>query len=119
MVPFGLVGASVLGVACTPPPAPSTTVEQSGTLGSPTFTNPVNASGQGPTIPTMSFVDVACKVKPATTIGSASPDGYWYRIHTAPWSDMYYAVANTFWNGDIPGHLPYTHNTDFNVPDCP
>jgi hypothetical protein len=66
----------------------------------------------------MQWVDVSCKLQPPSTIGSAYPDGYWYRIQSAPWNDQYYAVANTFWNGDIPGQLPYTHNTDFTVPDC-
>ena len=66
----------------------------------------------------MAWVDVSCKLKPASTIGSAYPDGYWYRIASAPWNNQYYAVANTFWNGDIPGQTPYTHNTDFAVPDC-
>jgi hypothetical protein len=62
-------------------------------------------------------VQVECKVLDGT-IASANPDGYWYRIASAPWNGEYYAVANTFWNGDIPGHTPYTHNTDFAVPDC-
>lgn len=107
----------------TPPPTPGRTyTEQSGRYGSPTFRNPVDASGPGPTgherIPPMSYVEVSCKVKPASTIPSAYPDGYWYRIASSPWSNDYYAVANTFWNGDIPGRLPYTHNTDFSIPDC-
>ena len=66
----------------------------------------------------MQWVDVYCKVRPPSTIASANPDGYWYRIASAPWNGSYYAVANTFWNGDVPGHLPYTHNTDFLIPDC-
>lgn len=102
----------------SPPPPPTTYAEQSGSYGSPTFIDVTNASGQGPTIAPMQWVQVSCKVKPASTIGSAYPDGYWYRVHTSPWSDSYYAVANTFWNGDIPGQKPYTHNTDFAVPDC-
>lgn len=104
-----------------PPPAPgpgATYTQQSGSRGSPTFRNPVNASGPGERIPPMTYVQVSCKVKPATTIASAYPDGYWYRIASTPWNDEYYAVANTFWNGDIPGQRPYTHNTDFSVPDC-
>lgn len=98
-------------------PAPSLYVEQEGSLGASTFTNPYNASGMGPKIPAYGYVDVSCKVY-APQIVSANPDGYWYRIHSAPWSDAYYAVANTFWNGDVPGQKPYVHNTDFNVRDC-
>lgn len=48
---------------------------------------------------------------------SASPDGYWYRIASAPWNNKYYAVANTFANGDPLG-APGSHNTDMSVPNC-
>ena len=82
-----------------------------------TFTNPNNASGLGPRIAAYQWVDVACKVY-APQIASVNPDGYWYRIQSSPWNSAYYAPANTFWNGDVPGHTPYTHNTDFNVPNC-
>jgi hypothetical protein len=91
--------------------------EQQGSLGANTFTNPYNASGMGVKIAPYAYVQVSCKVY-APQIISANPDGYWYRIHSAPWNDAYYAVANTFWNGDIPGQKPYVHNTDFAVPDC-
>ena len=100
-----------------PPLPPRTWPEQQGSHGANTFTNPFNASGMGVKIAAYQWVDVACKVY-APQIVSANPDGYWYRIATAPWSGSYYAVANTFWNGDIPGQLPYTHNTDWAVPDC-
>lgn len=62
-------------------------------------------------------MQVSCKVD-APTIPNASPDGYWYRIASSPWNNAYYAIANTFLNGDVLGHRPYTHNTDFGVPDC-
>ncbi len=42
---------------------------------------------------------------------------YWYRIASAPWNNEWYAIANTFLNGDQPGG-PTEHNTDFAVPDC-
>jgi hypothetical protein len=71
----------------------------------------------GPKIPPYGYVEVSCKVY-APQILSANPDGYWYRIRSAPWNDAYYAVANTFWNGDVPGQKPYVHNTDFAVRDC-
>ena len=59
---------------------------------------------------------MSCKVFDPTII-SVNPDGYWYRIASSPWSDGYYAPANTFLDGDPPNG-PYTHNTDFAVPDC-
>jgi hypothetical protein len=51
------------------------------------------------------------------TIQSVNPDGYWYRIASSPWNNAYYSPANTFMNGDPYGG-PYTHNTDFTVPNC-
>lgn len=106
----------------TPTPTPTTGpgqityAEQEGHLGANTFTNPYNASGMGPKIPAAAWVQVTCKVY-APEIQSVNPDGYWYRITSSPWNNAYYAAANTFMNGD-PWGGPYTHNTDFNVPDC-
>lgn len=77
----------------------------------------LNASGPGQPLEFQEFVQVSCKVR-NTTLRSASPDGYWYRIASMPWNNSYYAVANTFLNGDPPNG-PYTHNTDFAVPNCP
>lgn len=82
-----------------------------------TFLNPYNASGMGARIGPYQWVEVHCKVH-APQIVSANPDGYWYRIASAPWNGSYYSPANTFWNGDVPGRTPYTHNTDFSIPDC-
>jgi hypothetical protein len=100
-----------------PPPSSPTRAEQQGSLGANTFTNPYNASDMGVKIQPYQWVEVSCKVY-APQIVSANPDGYWYRVASPPWSNAYYAVANTFWNGDIPGQKPYVHNTDFAVPDC-
>jgi hypothetical protein len=106
----------------TPPPPPSptppqTVTEQSGSNGSPTLADPFHASGLGPKIEPMATVEVICRVY-APSIKSAKPDGWWYKIG-GTWKGQYYAVANTFWNGDTPGQKPYTHNTDWNVPECP
>lgn len=106
----------------TPTPTPTTGpgqttyAEQEGHYGANTFTNPYNASGMGSKLPAAAWVQVTCKVY-APAIQSANPDGYWYRIASSPWNNAYYAVANTFMNGD-PWGGPYTHNTDFNVPNC-
>jgi len=91
--------------------------ELESSTGANTFLNPYNASGMGQKIAADTWVDVACKVY-APQIRSANPDGYWYRIASPPWNNVYYAVANTFRNGDIPGHPPYIHSTDWAVPDC-
>jgi hypothetical protein len=119
----GVLANSAAAVVTPPvvtPPTPTsvrTYTEQAGTAGSPTFLNPVNAGGPGPRIPAMSNVEVFCKVY-APQIASVNPDGYWYKVATAPWSGSYFAPANNFWNGDVPGVKPYIHNTDFAVPDC-
>ncbi|HZC04419.1 MAG TPA: hypothetical protein VE338_02165 [Ktedonobacterales bacterium] len=100
----------------TAPPAPVLYSEQEGHYGANTFMNPYNASGMGVKIGAGAWVQVSCKVY-APAIASANPDGYWYRIASSPWNNVYYAAANTFMNGD-PWNGPYTHNTDFNVPNC-
>jgi hypothetical protein len=91
-------------------------VEQQGHYGVNTFVDYHTASGVGDTVSPGSYVRVSCKVYDPN-IASVNPDGYWYRIASAPWNDAYFAPANTFMNGD-PWGGPYTHNTDFAVPDC-
>jgi hypothetical protein len=100
-----------------PPPGVKTWSEQSATDGSPTFTNPTNASGPGQRIAPMQTVQVLCRIY-APQIASSKPDGWWYKIATQPWNGSYFAVANTFWNGDTPGHKPYTHSTDLSIKTC-
>jgi uncharacterized membrane protein YgcG len=106
------------GGSSAPPPPPSQTWSEQETPNHPvnTFTDYDNASGMGPAIAAGQWVEVSCKVYDPT-IASVNPDGYWYRIASAPWSNAYYSPANTFMNGDPYGG-PYTHNTDFAVPDC-
>lgn len=101
----------------TPVPQQQTWTEQEGDLGANSFANPHNASGVGPHLDAMTYVQVSCKLYDPY-IASVNPDGYWYRIASANWNNNYYVAANTFWNGDIPGQKPYTHNTDWNVPNC-
>jgi hypothetical protein len=95
---------------------PTTYAETEGHYGVNTFTDPSTATGLGQRIAPAEQVQVSCKVY-APQIASVNPDGYWYLIASAPWNDSYYAPANTFINGD-PWDGPYSHNTDFNVPDC-
>jgi hypothetical protein len=101
----------------TQTPPPQTYVETE-TFNHPvnTFANYHNASGLGQAIAAGQSVEVSCKVFDSTIV-SVNPDGYWYRIASSPWNNGYYSPANTFLDGDPPGG-PYTHNTDFGVPDC-
>lgn len=84
--------------------------------GVPTFKDHHSVSGPGPQLSFQQVVSVSCKVSDPS-IPSVSPDGYWYRIASAPWDNQYYAAANTFLNGDPPAG-PYTHYVDTLVPDC-
>ena len=83
--------------------------------GAPTFLY-LDGSGAGIPVAYGQYVQVSCKVY-STIVKSTMPDGYWYRLASMPWDDHYYAAANTFGNGDkMDG--PYTHNTDWRVPNC-
>jgi surface antigen len=95
----------------TPQPTYFTEVPEVATS---TFKNYENASAPGPGISEGHAVTISCKVF-APEISSSEPEGYWYRIHSAPWNDEYYAVTNAFQNNHEGRH---DVNTDFNVPDC-
>src|SRR5207248_2607258 len=107
----------ISGTGGAPPPSGKTYVEIE-TPNHPvsTFQNHRFAFNEGPPIAAGQKVRVSCKVFDPT-LGSVKPDGFWYLIHSPPWNDKYFAPANTFLNGDPP-HGPYSHNTDFSVPDC-
>jgi hypothetical protein len=92
-------------------------VETEGSHGAPTFVDFHAAAGPGPRLEPNQAVVVTCKVHDPN-IASVNPDGYWYRLASPPWNGGYYAPANTFWNGDVPGQTPYVHNTDWAVRDC-
>ena len=91
--------------------------ETAGSGGASTYLNPHTLSQPGKSVGPGEVVEVACKVY-APEPPSVKPDGYWYRLASPPWNNRYYAPANSFWNGDIPGQRPYTHNTDWHVHDC-
>jgi hypothetical protein len=104
------------GEGGAPAPPANHTEEESPHHPVNTFANYHNASGVGPAIAAGQTVEVSCRVYDPT-IGTANPDGYWYRIASSPWNNAYYATANTFLNGDPPNG-PYSHNTDLSVPVC-
>ena len=79
-----------------------------------TFKNYEDVGEAGPDIGSGETVEVTCKVF-APAVEWSEPEGYWYRIHSSPWNDEYYAAANEFQNttgGD--GAIP----SDPNVPNC-
>jgi hypothetical protein len=81
-----------------------------------TFRDHHHVSGEGRPVPAGARVFVSCKVYDPS-IPSVSPAGYWYRIASRPWSNRYYAPANTFLNGDPPDG-PYSHPVDRRVRRC-
>lgn len=48
------------------------------------------------------WVKVTCRAY-SPFVGSAHPDGYWYKIDSAP-NNQYWAAANTFMNGQSYSH---------------
>ena len=90
--------------------------EQQGAFGIGTHANPHRPQENGPIVAPYQRVEVSCKVW-TQHVKAAQPDGYMYRIATAPWSNDYYAPASSFWNGDRPGRK-VLHDTDWSVPDC-
>jgi hypothetical protein len=118
VVANGIGSNDVTWGGSSPPPASAPVWREQETPNHPvnTFVNYHNASGMGPAIAAGAWIDVSCKVYDPF-IASVNPDGYWYRIATPPWNNAYYSPANTFMNGDPYGG-PYTHNTDFAVPNC-
>lgn len=82
-----------------------------------TWTNYANAGGrEGPSIGGQTTVLISCKLQ-----GFQVADGntWWYRIASAPWSDVYYASADAFYNnGATSGTLVGTPFVDPTVPDC-
>jgi hypothetical protein len=79
-----------------------------------TFRDYEDATGEGQEIGADQTVEVSCKIF-APMIESAEPEGFWYRIHSKPWDDEYYAVANAFRNISGAGE---GIDTDPNVPNC-
>jgi hypothetical protein len=102
----------------TTPPTDPGVLQEAGEAGARTYRDPFDLSQTGRSVSPFQQVRVGCRVH-APTLPSVSPDGYWYRLLSPPWNGNYYAPANSFWNGDTPGQMPYTHDTDFDVPKCP
>jgi hypothetical protein len=100
----------------TPPTGPGN-LEEAGEGGARTYRDPFDLSQTGRSVSPFQQVRVQCRVH-APTLPSVTPDGNWYRLLSPPWNGNYYAPTNSFWNGDTPGQTPYTHNTDFDVPEC-
>lgn len=98
-------------------PPPSTYPETTGGVTN-TWTNYTNAGGyKGPQIPSNTTVDVTCALQGFTV---ADGNKWWYQIGSAPWSNLYYASADAFYNepGVTTGSLLGTPFVDPAVPLC-
>jgi RHS repeat-associated protein len=82
-----------------------------------TWTNYTNAGGtQGPTIASHQTVQIACAL---TGFRVADGNTWWYRIASAPWTNLYYVSADAFYNnGATSGSLVGTPFVDPAVPLC-
>jgi len=82
-----------------------------------THTNYTNAGGEtGQSIASNATVQINCRIT-----GWDAPDGntWWYQIASSPWSDVYYASADAFYNnGQTSGSLAGTPYVDSAVPVC-
>jgi hypothetical protein len=89
--------------------------ELTGSIGANAFSDPRTLTDRAPMIPPNTTISVRCRFY-APSVPSVSPDGYWYLIDSGDWAGLW-SPANSYMNGDVPGG-PYTHNTDFAVPEC-
>jgi hypothetical protein len=94
-----------------------TKVERAGEGGARAFPEAGVLAREGPAVQAGQKVEVLCRVY-APRPASALPEGWWYKLGSSPWDGRYFATANSFWNGDVPGQRPYTHYADFSVPRC-
>jgi hypothetical protein len=104
------------GAGLAPPAGPGRR-ERAGSGGARTYADAGQLSQEQQSLKPNQAVMVSCKIY-SPQPPSVVPDGYWYRVTSPPWNGHAFAPANSFWNGDVPGHKPYTHNTDRAVPDC-
>jgi RHS repeat-associated protein len=82
-----------------------------------TFSNYTDAGGvQYQSIPAGTTVTVACRV---SGFAVADKNTWWYLIASQPWSSLYYASADAFYNnGQTSGSLQGTPFVDTSVPLC-
>jgi hypothetical protein len=103
----------------TPPAAAPPTSGVNETTGglAHTWTNYTNAGGyEGPAIPSNATVLISCRL---TGFRVADGNTWWYRIASAPWSNVYYVSADAFYNnGQTSGSLIGTPFVDPAVPTC-
>ena len=118
---FSATSPSVSSVSSSPPASPASPpsgpVKETSGSNTNTWSNYRNAGGtQGATLDPQQTVEVSCRI-----VGFRVDDGntWWYRIHSRPWNDRFYASADAFYNnGSTSGQLKGTPFFDPAVPRC-
>lgn len=101
---------------CFPGGNTFTEQENGGDSGARTFRYPRDLAGEGDRVPVGQRVEVVCRFQDPNADRTVQP-GWFYLIDSSPWNRQYYAVANSFLNGDPPEGPPDTP-VDVSVPIC-
>jgi hypothetical protein len=80
-----------------------------------TWSDYLSEVGEGTALPAGFEVQVTCRIEGRTQNGGT----WWYRIHSGPWYDSYYAPAGVFYNdGRKAGSLTSSPPVDTKIPNC-
>jgi hypothetical protein len=80
-----------------------------------TWSDYLSEVGEGTALSAGFEVQVTCRIEGRTLNGGA----WWYRIHSGPWYDTYYAPAGIFYNdGRTSGSLKSSPPVDTKIPTC-
>jgi hypothetical protein len=82
---------------------------------SKTWSDYLSEVGEGTALPAGFDVQVTCRIEGRPLNGGT----WWYRIHSGPWYDSYYAPAGVFYNdGRTSGSLKSSPPVDTKIPNC-
>jgi hypothetical protein len=80
-----------------------------------TWSDYLSEVGEGTSLSAGFEVQVTCRIEGRTLNGGT----WWYRIHSGPWYDSYYAPAGVFYNdGRTSGSLTSSPPVDAKIPNC-
>lgn len=108
------VGGGIPRVRCATAPRTVPYAEMSGGA-SKTWSDYLSEVGEGTALPAGFEVQVTCRIEGRALNGGT----WWYRIHSGPWYDSYYAPAGVFYNdGRTSGSLTSSPPVDTKIPNC-
>jgi hypothetical protein len=80
-----------------------------------TWSDYLSVGDEGTALPAGFEVQVTCRIEGRSAGGGT----WWYRIHSGPWYDTYYAPAGAFYNdGRTSGSLSSSPPVDKKIPNC-